>query len=85
MNAPVIEAPPQKTIPAGPLLFIDSLSVSFGNQHVLRNVSLELTSGETLQICDCVVERVVILVMYDMTVFNLSMMVNPYLPMQWER
>ncbi|MDA7889041.1 ABC transporter ATP-binding protein [Pirellulales bacterium] len=50
MNAPVIEAPPQKTIPAGPLLFIDSLSVSFGNQHVLRNVSLELTSGETLVI-----------------------------------
>lgn len=50
MNAHVIEAPPQKTIPAGPLLFIDSLSVSFGNQHVLRNVSLELTSGETLVI-----------------------------------
>ena len=50
MNAPVIEAPPQKTIPAGPLLFIDSLSVSFGNQHVLGNVSLELTSGETLVI-----------------------------------
>ena len=50
MNAPVIKAPPQKTIPAGPLLFIDSLSVSFGNQHVLRNVSLELTSGETLVI-----------------------------------
>ena len=50
MNAPVIEAPPQKTIPAGPLLFIDSLSVSFDNQHVLRNVSLELTSGETLVI-----------------------------------
>ena len=50
MNAPVIEAPPQKTMPAGPLLFIDSLSVSFGNQHVLRNVSLDLTSGETLVI-----------------------------------
>ena len=50
MNAPVIEAPRQKTMPAGPLLFIDSLSVSFGNQHVLRNVSLELTSGETLVI-----------------------------------
>ena len=50
MNAPVIEAPPQKTIPVGPLLFIDSLSVSFDNQHVLRNVSLELTSGETLVI-----------------------------------
>ena len=50
MNAPVIEAPPQKTVPAGPLLFIDSLSVSFDNQHVLRNVSLELTSGETLVI-----------------------------------
>jgi phospholipid/cholesterol/gamma-HCH transport system ATP-binding protein len=50
MNAPVIEAPRQKTMPAGPLLFIDSLSVSFGNQHVLRNVSLELASGETLVI-----------------------------------
>ena len=50
MNAPVIEAPRQKTMPAGPLLFIDSLSVSFDNQHVLRNVSLELTSGETLVI-----------------------------------
>ena len=50
MNAPLIEAPPQKTVPAGPLLFIDSLSVSFDNQHVLRNVSLELTSGETLVI-----------------------------------
>jgi phospholipid/cholesterol/gamma-HCH transport system ATP-binding protein len=50
MNAPVIEAPPQKTVPAGPLLFIDSLSVSFDNQHVLRDVSLELTSGETLVI-----------------------------------
>mgnify|MGYP001579949697 FL=1 len=50
MNAPVIEAPPQKAMPAGPLLFIDSLSVSFGNQHVLRNVSLDLTSGETLVI-----------------------------------
>ncbi|MBT4158147.1 MAG: ABC transporter ATP-binding protein [Planctomycetaceae bacterium] len=37
-------------MPAGPLLFIDSLSVSFGNQHVLRNVSLDLTSGETLVI-----------------------------------
>ena len=50
MNVPVIEAPPQKIIPAGPLLFIDSLSVSFDNQHVLRDVSLELTSGETLVI-----------------------------------
>ena len=50
MNAPVIEAPRQKTMPAGPLLFIDSLSVSFGNQHVLRNISLELASGETLVI-----------------------------------
>ena len=50
MNAPVIEAPRQKKMPAGPLLFIDSLSVSFGNQHVLRNVSLELASGETLVI-----------------------------------
>ena len=49
-SAPVIEAPRQKTMPAGPLLFIDSLSVSFGNQHVLRNVSLELASGETLVI-----------------------------------
>jgi phospholipid/cholesterol/gamma-HCH transport system ATP-binding protein len=50
MNAPVIEASPQKAMPTVPLLFIDSLSVSFGNQHVLRNVSLELTSGETLVI-----------------------------------
>ena len=50
MNAPVIEAPQQKTMPAVPLLFIDSLSVSFGNQHVLRNVSLELASGESLVI-----------------------------------
>ena len=50
MTTPAIEAPTREATTAEPLLFIDSLSINFGDQQVLRNISLELTSGESLVI-----------------------------------
>ena len=50
MTTPTVEAPKREATTAGPLLFIDSLSVTFGEQQVLRNISLKITSGETLVI-----------------------------------
>ena len=41
---------PQQATTAEPLLLIDSLSITFGDQQILRNISLKLTSGETLVI-----------------------------------
>ena len=43
-------AVPQQATTAEPLLLIDSLSITFGDQQILRNISLKLTSGETLVI-----------------------------------
>ena len=43
-------AVPQQATTAEPLLLIDSLSITFGDQPILRNISLKLTSGETLVI-----------------------------------
>ena len=50
MTTPAIEAPTREATTAEPLLFIDSLSITFGDQQVLRNISLKLTSGESLVI-----------------------------------
>ena len=50
MTNSTIDAPPQATTTAEPLLLIDSLSMSFGDQQILRDISLKLTSGETLVI-----------------------------------
>ena len=43
-------AVPQQATTAEPLLLIDSLSITFGDQQILRDISLKLTSGETLVI-----------------------------------
>ena len=43
-------AVPQQATTAEPLLLIDSLSITFGDQPILRNISLKLTTGETLVI-----------------------------------
>ena len=50
MTTPAIEASTREATTAEPLLCIDSLSITFGDQQVLRNISLELTSGESLVI-----------------------------------
>ena len=50
MTTSAIDAPTQEATTAEPLLFIDSLSITFGDQQVLRDISLELASGETLVI-----------------------------------
>ena len=50
MTTPAVEAPTREATTAEPLLFIDSLSITFGDQQVLRNISLKLTSGESLVI-----------------------------------
>ena len=50
MITPTVEAPKREATTAGPLLFIDSLSVTFGEQQVLCDISLKITSGETLVI-----------------------------------
>ncbi len=50
MTTSTINAPTQEATTAEPLLFIDSLSITFGDQQVLRDISLELASGETLVI-----------------------------------
>lgn len=43
-------AVPQQATTAEPLLLIDSLSITFGDQQILRDITLKLTSGETLVI-----------------------------------
>ena len=50
MTTSTIAVPQQATTTADPLLLIDSLSITFGDQQILRNISLKITSGETLVI-----------------------------------
>ncbi|NBT14248.1 MAG: ABC transporter ATP-binding protein [Planctomycetia bacterium] len=48
MPAPAIHAPPRRDAPSEPVLAVDGVSVSFGSQPVLRDISLEIPAGQTL-------------------------------------
>lgn len=48
MNATATEPMPLPPAENQPLLSVDALSVRFGSQEVLRNISLQLAAGETL-------------------------------------
>ena len=50
MQAIATHKPPRREHPESPMLEVDGVSVQFGPQQVLRDISLTIPAGETLVI-----------------------------------